>query len=191
MENKFPASSKRIYFGNIISVNETISSISKNYKWTEEMFLDCFLWTYPVNIENKSLKRGAAAKIASFGKDDHKTNGMNPKFQNLHISRNWHAQLAYYVLAYSLAGMTSLTSRHRLIIQNFVISTPWKMIKNAIKLYKSLSPLNWQKHMQKNGELLCIFAGMTLLTSNWKLCKFITSRKMMKKEVKSLASFSI
>ena len=58
---------------------------------------------------------------------------MNPKFQNLHISRNWHAQfgmrnwhaqLAYYVLAYSLAGMTSLTSRHRLIIQNFVISTP-------------------------------------------------------------------
>ena len=70
MENKFPASSQRIYFGNIISVNETISSISKNYKWTEEMFLDCFLWTYPVNIENKSLKRGAAAKIASFGKDD-------------------------------------------------------------------------------------------------------------------------
>ena len=104
---------------------------------------------------------------------------MNAKFQKL----THKPQLAYYVLAYSLAGMTSLTSRHRLIIQNFVISTPWKMIKNAIKLYKSLSPLNWQKHMQKNGELLCIFAGMTLLTSNWKLCKFITSRKMMKKEV--------
>ena len=75
-------------------------------------------------------------------------------------------QLAYYACLF--VGLTSLTSRHCLIIQNFI--TSWllrKMVQNTIKLCRTFCLHETNKHMPKRSQFYegSGFLGIAVINS--------------------------
>ena len=76
--------------------------------------------------------------------------------------------------------MTSVTLRHSLIIYSLWLHNFVKMIKNTTKLCRRFFPHKSNMQMIEMGwNVLCI-CSMTALTSNSKLCRFMTPQKVIK-----------